>query len=57
MKHFMDGQHWLGSWTLQLMSKGYTKDAAATLLHTTANFSANAKCRSIPQQGWAPMAL
>lgn len=54
-KHFMDGQQKLGSWTLQLMSKGYSKDT----FHTAASFSAEAARWSIPlpQQGWAPMAL
>lgn len=44
---------------LHLMSKGYTKEALAMRLHTTANFSANAERGSIPlpQQGWAPRAL
>lgn len=48
-----------GSWTLQLMSKDSTKDMLATLLHTTANFSANNEDGSIPlpQRGEAPMAL
>lgn len=26
MEHFKDGQYRLGSWTLQVLSKGYSKD-------------------------------